>query len=185
MHESLTVRDAMMREFVGVSESDSVVDAAELLLDEGVDTAVVLRGSDPVGLLSPRDALRAVLDNDDPESVPVEAAMRPTGPTVDAWEDLGNAESTLMAEGARELLVIEDGELVGVLGERDIMTVNSAARDVGEESEPEPLRTNGGAEPEPEGEDYATQSICEICGTLVSSPSVVDGQVVCPDCENV
>ena len=37
MDTSVMVRDVMSREFVGVSESDTVADAAALLVDEGAD----------------------------------------------------------------------------------------------------------------------------------------------------
>ena len=52
MNENVTVREVMEREFVGVSESDGVLETSELLLREGSDLAVVLRGSEPVGVVT-------------------------------------------------------------------------------------------------------------------------------------
>jgi len=62
MRTDTTARDVMHREFLGVSESDPLRDAAALLVDEGTNCLVVLRGGEPVGRLSWRDALGALLD---------------------------------------------------------------------------------------------------------------------------
>ncbi|WP_195155705.1 CBS domain-containing protein, partial [Halorubrum sp. AJ67] len=56
MRTDTTVRDVMHREFLGVSESDSLSDAAALLVEEETNCVVVVRGGDPVGRLESRDA---------------------------------------------------------------------------------------------------------------------------------
>ncbi|GAA0717722.1 hypothetical protein GCM10009060_06850 [Halorubrum trapanicum] len=52
----------MHREFLGASESDSLSDAAALLVEEETNCLVVVRGGEPVGRLESRDALDALLD---------------------------------------------------------------------------------------------------------------------------
>jgi len=44
MRTDTTVRDVMHREFLGVSESDALADAAALLVEEGTDCLIVVRG---------------------------------------------------------------------------------------------------------------------------------------------
>ena len=71
----------MHREFLGASESDPLEDAAALLVEEGTDCLVVLRGGEAVGRLAARDALAAVLEGDVDDAT-VGSVMQPPLPTV-------------------------------------------------------------------------------------------------------
>jgi len=59
MERDVSVREVMDREFLGASESDGLREAAELMLVEDADSVVVLRGSDPVGVVTERDLMTA------------------------------------------------------------------------------------------------------------------------------
>ncbi len=193
MQDGTTVRDVMHRAFLGVSESDTLGDAAELMLEEGADCLVVVRGGEPVGCLSPRDALGAILDGADPAATTVDEVMAPPAPTVSADSRVPAAEERLVAEGSSRLVVTRDGEAVGVLTERDVLaagTTHPAAR--GERTAEGGAADMGAAEAaavEAESVDVATteatQSICEVCGTLTAELSPSNGQMVCPDCQEV
>lgn len=209
MRDDITVQEIMNREFLGVSESDSLRDAAELLVREEADCLVVLRGGDPVGCLSPRDALEAMLvgdatvdGSDSDREATVGEVMDDPAPTILANEGLTLAEDRLLSDGASRLVVMADGEAVGVLTERDVL----ATRPPGARAEPAPdsqagstreLRSatdrvresEAASAPDRDREGNATreatQSICEVCGTLTASLSNVNGQLVCPDCREV
>ena len=81
MRNGITVRDVMNREFVGVSESDTLDDAAELMQTEPAEAVLVLRGADPIASLSSATALAALLDGD-PHDQPVGELMAPPVPTT-------------------------------------------------------------------------------------------------------
>ena len=82
MNVDVTVRDVMSHEFVGVNESDDVRGTVQLMLEEGVDCAVVLRGQEPVGVLTERDVLTLVAEDGSPEGTTVGELMGESGPTV-------------------------------------------------------------------------------------------------------
>ena len=82
MNTEVSVREVMDREYVGATESDSLVDTVELLLREDAETAVVLRGSEPVGVLTERDVLAVLVDGPDPETATVGDALTESIPTV-------------------------------------------------------------------------------------------------------
>lgn len=197
MRDDITVQEIMHREFLGVSESDPLVDAAELLAREAADCLVVLRGGDPVGCLSPLDALEAVLENEADGERTVGEVMSDPAPTIAADERVSIAEDRLIADGVSRLVVVADGDAVGVLTERDVL----ATRPAGTRGEPEPDPEAGSAREMDRSEDRtremdvspdreegidvateATQSICEVCGTLTASLSNSNGRLVCPDC---
>lgn len=177
----------MGRDFVGVSESDTVQAAVELMLSEEADSVVVLRGREPVGTMTARDALTLLVGDDDPSEMPVSAVMTEPMPTIEASASLAVAANTLISESADWALVVDDDGLSGILTERDLMAASTLTP--GEEIDESPV-TNGGEQllidrrTEYESE-YSDQSICEVCGKLAEGLSNVNGQLLCADCRDV
>lgn len=183
MDESIAVKDIVEREFVGVSESDSLAGVARLLVTEEADSAVVLRGNDPVGVLTARDALAALLDGTDPEETPVSEAMSEAPATIRGRANLREAEERLVADADGGPLVVAEDDPIGVLTERGLLTAmaadarNGAGADSADSAEAA-LEHDGEAE-------YATQSICEECGSLTQDLAETNGRLVCPNCRGV
>lgn len=132
MRTDTTVRDVMHREFLGVSESDSLSDAAALLVEEGTNCVVVVRGGEPVGRLEARDALDALLDaTEESESGgridgrTVGDAMGPPLPTMSPDDSLTVVEERLVADGADRVVAVDDGEAVGVVTDGDVLAAGA------------------------------------------------------------
>lgn len=182
MDDPVTVRDVMNRTYVGVSEADTVAGAAQLMAEEGVHSAVVLRGSDPVGVIDEDRLLDLVADRRDPTETAASEVMRPVV-TVDADRRLEQAVGVMTTDGIRHLLVEDDGELVGSVSEHDILTAHAVLT-----ARPEPVEVplgNAGAADlggNPERDVYSTQGVCESCGSLTRDLANLDGQLLCPDC---
>lgn len=170
----------METEFVGVSEADTLGGVARLLISEDADTAVVLRGNDPVGELSARDALAALLNGSDPEETPVSEAMSEAPTTIRGRAALREAEERLVSEANGGLLVVDEGEPVGVLTERGLLTALAADARNGQARDSVELTLEHDGEAE-----YATQSICEECGGLTQELEEANGQLICPNCRGV
>lgn len=168
----------MEQGFVGVSESDTLGGVARLLVSEGTDSAVVLRGNDPVGVLSARDALGALLDGSDPGETPVSEAMSPTPETIHGRATLREAEERLVGGAEGDLLIVDEGDPVGVLSDRDVLTAMAAEARNGQEPPGPALEHDGETE-------YAAQSICEECGGLTRDLSEANGRLVCQNCRGV
>ncbi|SDF51085.1 CBS domain-containing protein [Halorubrum xinjiangense] len=135
MRTDTTVRDVMHREFLGVSESDSLSDAAALLVEEGTNCLVVVRGGEPVGRLESRDALDALLSatgvagGSETETAPTDLtvgeAMGPPLPTVSPDDSLAALEERLVAEGTDRVVAVDDGEAVGVVTDGDALAAGA------------------------------------------------------------
>jgi len=188
MEGDVMIRDVMTREYVGVSESDSVLGAVKLMRTEEAGSVVVLRGTEPVGILTEWDVLGVVADEHDPDDVVVSAVMSTPVLTMDASRSLADAAGTMSNQNIRRLLVTDESdELAGVLTERDVIAAASASM-TGVPTEPETrLEVNDeravdidGGEPE-----FATQGICEVCGSLTRSLANFNGQIICADCREV
>jgi CBS domain-containing protein len=187
MNSEVTVRELMNREFVGVSESDDLVETVELLLREDAETAVVLRGSEPVGVVTERDVLALLVDGPDPKTATVADAMTESLPTVSPDQTLDEAADRMSARSARRLVVLDRGELLGIITEHDLLSGR-----VVEPARERPLEATtgaGSAESTLAGEStddsFEDQSICEVCGSFASDLSSFNGQLVCPDCRDI
>lgn len=205
MRTDTTVRDVMHREFLGVSESDPLTDAAELLVDEGTNCLVVLRGGEPVGRLGCRDALGALLDADPiGDGLTVGSVMGPPLPSVTLDDSLAAVEERLVSEGVDRVVAVDDGEAVGVVTASDALA--AGAPRTGDGAHEAPIEegamaehrvsdasmagTNGGVDPAMEATSTdasgsPTQGVCESCGALVPELVTANGQAVCPECREV
>lgn len=195
MDADVTVREIMTREYVGVSESDGVAEAVELMLEESADGVVVLRGSDPVGMLTAADALALVTSGRDPGDTDVGAAMSGTVPSVAPDASVAEAAGAMADAGIGSLLAVDGDDLVGVVSERDVVraaatladrsSVGSPAGPAGQEpvaaaAEDDATGTGGRAEGE-----YSAQSVCESCGSFTPDLRNFNGQLICGDCREV
>lgn len=188
MRDGTTVRDLMHREFLGVSESDDLADAAELMLSEGADCLVVLRGGEAVGCLTPRNALTALLEDGQLEETTVGDVMEPPVPTIEGDEQLAVAEERLVTEGTGRLIVTVDEEAVGVITERDVLAASPMRRAPERELQREAGAEREAATSTQEVGDTAgvvTQSICEQCGALTADLDRSNGKLLCQDCLEV
>lgn len=193
MNGEVTVREAMTPEFVGVSEGDDIVDAAALLLDEETPGAVVLRGSEPVGMLTDRDVLGWLVS--DGEGGTVADAMRDGVPTISPNQSVEDAAAEMFSRSTSQLLVVnERGELQGVLTRSDIVaTTTLAPVDEPETEAMEDTRREAAVRHESEttvaagaGDGgFSEQGICERCGALAGSLASVNGELLCSDCRDI
>lgn len=190
MEPDVTVRDLMTREYVGVSESDPVSGVADLLLDEDARAAVVLRGSEPVGMLTMADALGHLTGDGEPDG-PVSDAMSGTTPSVAAGGGFVDAANKLAEAGTECLMVTDGDELLGVVSERDVVGAAASlstrpAHEGGRDREVEVAGVTADVGDAAGAETgYSTQSVCEICGSLTPDLQNFNGQLICSDCREV
>jgi len=131
----MQVRDAMTKPILVVGPEHTLRQAAELMAARRVGSAIVI---DPdgvgVGIMTERDVLNALARGLDPDTERVAAHL--TGDVVYAGPDwtLEEAAAAMVRGGFRHLVVLDDGEVLGVISVRDILrawTANPAARPAG------------------------------------------------------
>ena len=116
------VQDVMTPDPVTVSRSDSVVAAARLMESADVGSVPVVDGGTPVGIVTDRDiAIRVVAQGKDPNSTTVEeiATNQPYYASPD--QPLDEALELMAYRKVRRVPVVEDGMLVGMLAQADVV----------------------------------------------------------------
>jgi CBS domain-containing protein len=104
--------EIMRTDLVTVRPDDSLALAARRMLDARVHRVLVVDGGRLVGVLSTRDAMRIVVEEKRME--PLSAIMSSPVVTVDARDPLSVALDLLTTTHMRGVLVMDDGEPVGV-----------------------------------------------------------------------
>jgi len=125
----MTVRDAMSTEVLTIGPDHTLREASKMMRARRVGAAVVV---DPdgqgAGIVTERDVLTALAEGADPDVETVQAHL--TAEIVYAaptWT-LTQAAEAMLRGGFRHLVVLEDGEVGGVLSVRDIVRSWAADR---------------------------------------------------------
>ncbi|WP_254862860.1 CBS domain-containing protein [Halovivax gelatinilyticus] len=190
MESDLSVRDVLTKAYVGVSESDSVHGAVELMRTERAGSVLVVRGQQPVGIMTEWDVLGVVADERDPANVEIGAVMSSPVITIEPDRSLTDAADIMARDNIRNLVVTDEAGIVGILTQRDVIAAAGSfpGTTVSEGSELT-VAPNASVEESQQrsnsGTEYSSQSICETCGSLADSLFETNGQLVCTDCRSV
>jgi CBS domain-containing protein len=125
----MRVRDAMSTVVLTIGPHHTLREAARRMADRRVGAAVVLDpDSTGVGILTERDVLIAVGAGQDPDTERVTAHL--TGDLVFAAPDwtLDQAAEAMVRGGFRHLVVLDGGEVAGIVSVRDIVRVWNQVR---------------------------------------------------------
>ena len=190
MNTEVTVREIMDREYLGVNESDELVETVELLLEEDKEAAVVLHGSQHVGVLTERDVLKLLVEGPDPREATVDDAMTDHVPTVSPEETVSDAANRLSTEPARRLVVTDGTEPIGIVTEEDLLAGRNYPAETSQPTEEDellsaPVETEGSVGTGTATEGFEDQGICEVCGTLSRDLASFNGQLLCAECRDM
>ncbi|SRR5579859_4321742 len=118
----MRVREGMSDVVLTIGPSHTLRDAAEAMCKRNVGAAVVLdpEAAGP-GVITERDILRSVAAGEDPDRETVSAHLTAELKLAAPDWSLEKAAATMIRGGFRHLLVVDGGELIGVLSMRDIV----------------------------------------------------------------
>ena len=116
------VREGMSDVIVTVNPGHSLRDAAKAMAAREVGAAVVLDPEQPgPGILTERDILQSVAAGQSPESEKVGDHLTARVTFASPEWSLERAAEAMVRGGFRHLVVVDGGELIGVLSIRDIV----------------------------------------------------------------
>lgn len=127
----MQVKDLMSGSPITVDREETVSAAARLLSRHNVGALpVTSQGGKLVGMLTDRDiAVRCVAANYDPNITRVRTIMSTGAVTVPAEESGLRAAKTMGKHQIRRLPVTENGKLVGMLSQKDLISGKSPDED--------------------------------------------------------
>ena len=120
----MEVRDGMSRIVLTLGPGHTLREAARMMSEKEVGAAVVLDEEAPgPRIISERDVLRSLGAGEDPDTELVGAHMSGNVITASPEWSLERAASEMAQRKIRHLVIVDGGELTGVLSMRDIMRV--------------------------------------------------------------
>jgi len=120
----MEVREGMSSVVLTVGTGHTLREAARMMTEKSVGAAVVLDEEAPgPRVISERDVLVSLGRGQDPDEERVGDHMSGSIITASPEWSLERAAAEMAGRKIRHLVVVEDGELVGVLSMRDIMNV--------------------------------------------------------------
>ena len=118
----MQVRSGMSSMVVTVSPGLTLHDAARSMAQRGVGAAVVIDPEQPgPGIITERDVLQSVGQGQDPNTELVRDHLSPEITFAAPDWSLEHAAEAMVRGGFRHLVVVDGGEMIGVLSMRDIV----------------------------------------------------------------
>lgn len=177
MNDNVTLGEVANPDFVGVSETDSLLGTVRLLAADGGRSAVVMRGREPVGTVCAADVFALLARGGSVAETRVESVMSEPPPTLAPTQSLADAAAALAGAPGGTLLVAAGAtaEPLGTVTARELVAAGVASAPANAPA------VATGAEPSA----YSEQSICEVCGALAPELASYNGQLICADCRGV
>ena len=120
----MKVRDAMTENVYTITPGRTLRDAAQFLTDHNVGAAVIIDPEEPgPGIVTERDLVRSLGAGEDPDTETIGDHLTARATFADAEWSLEEAADAMAKGGFRHLVVVNEGELVGIISMRDIIQV--------------------------------------------------------------
>jgi CBS domain-containing protein len=115
------VRGLMSAPVVHVAPHATVAQALRTMVDHDIGAVVVSEGESPVGVFTERDVSRRILDDPDLLGREVAEVMSHPVTTVAPDDEVVFVFRLMVERKIRRLPVVQEGRLVGILTERDLL----------------------------------------------------------------
>lgn len=120
----MNVRDAMTRDVLTITPDRSLREAARFMAKHNVGAAVIIDPEQPgPGVVTERDLVRSLGAGEDPDRELVRDHLTTDAAFADVDWGLEEAADAMAERGFRHLLVVEKGEVQGIISMRDIIGV--------------------------------------------------------------
>ncbi|MDI6884930.1 MAG: CBS domain-containing protein [archaeon] len=120
---TLEVRDVMTYPAITEDEDASVAKISKDMKLSGIGSVIITKEDKPVGIVTDRDiVIKVIMKDRKPNKVKAKEIMSSPLMTIESDASLRSACKLLVEKGIRRLPVIEEGELVGIISLRNIVT---------------------------------------------------------------
>lgn len=122
MLESAKVRDVMVKKVITIGPDAGICGAARLMREQSVYSLPVIEGGKLIGIITARDIVRRIIAEKKPyEGALVAEHMTKDVITVGQDESVTAASMKMHARRIGQLPVVEDGRVVGMISQIDIV----------------------------------------------------------------
>lgn len=177
------IKDILVREIMTKAPRTgtpmmTVQEAAMLMRSERIGSLVVVDGNDAVGILTERDILnKIVAEGRSAKMVKVHEVMSAPLIVVGPEDTVADAAKRMSRKRVRRLPVCENGVLVGMLTENDVIKLSPSLIEITREYSK--ILGRG----QTDADDNTMGGYCESCRSYSDELRMLDGQLLCPECK--
>lgn len=177
VNAAIPVSDVMSTPVIKVDESETVDSVANLMDRHNLGSIVIVNDKDyPLGIITERDiTIRVAAKNLKAREVLAKSIMSSPPVMIRAAADIKTAASILQKESIGRLIVMDDGKMVGMISDKDIVSITPALIEIITEK----TRITRGRSPFTE---TSTTGSCEKCLQWSTSLKRIDGKFLCREC---
>jgi len=177
MEREVIVKEAMKMRPVVVEPKISVLEAARLMKKKKIGNVLVVEQNQPVGILTESDVIKKVVaEGKDAKTILVEEVMTTPVLVTDPYIPVEEAMKTMGKCNIRRLPVVENGELIGIITQKDISRLSPLLNEISREW------YNISKKDETHLKSQIFSGKCEDCSALSTNLKNVDGRLLCEDC---
>ena len=120
----MNVREAMSENVLTMAPNHTLRDAARFMMEHNVGAVVVFDPEQPgPGIVTERDLVRSLGKGGDPDGEMVRDHLTSTAAFASGDWGLEDAADAMARGGFRHLVVVDNGEVQGIISMRDIIQV--------------------------------------------------------------
>ncbi len=179
MGVGITLEEIMKKAVVTVKPSDSIQKVADTMAKTGIGGVIATEHSKIKGIVTEGDIISEVVaEQENFKEKTVEQVMKTPVKTAKKHTDVEEALKIMRDLDIERLPIEENGELVGIVTERDLVRVEPALIEMAREKQAVTNR------PEIEKEVEVTGK-CEECGNISNHLRRMEGKLLCPECRDL
>jgi len=175
MTNEVVISEVMTEGVIAIEKDKSVLEAAQLLEEEGIRGLIVVDGGDAVGVIVCRDiTYDVVATGEDPADISVEEVMSSDLIVAEEDEVLNDVAMAMVRNSISRVPVVRGDMLVGIMTQSDILRAwPGFAEIIGEEQEMDAPATP---------RQGTSEGYCENCENYSDELKNIDGMQICPEC---
>jgi len=179
IENEMSVREVMTKKVFSTDIKATMTEVARQMIGRNVGSIIVTENKEAVGIITERDIVRKLAEGTEKlDRVCAGEIMSSPIMTAKPSTNIIDAAEQMVRCNIRRLAVMEGGDIVGVVTDRDVLTVspglNTILVNLIEMNRAQTIPMA----PEPEG------GICESCGTFSNDLRLSNGMMMCESCRD-
>lgn len=178
IESQVPIHDIMSQCVIKLDVSSTVLEVSRAMIENGIGSIIITKDEEPVGIITERDIVAKVVTKDlVPGEVNSGEIMSSPIISADPSTSVIDAAGIMVKSNIRRLAVAKGGDIVGIITDRDILTIspvlNTILENLIEMNEETSI---------PTGVETTGRGICQRCGAYVDVLTEIDGLMLCEDC---
>lgn len=172
----ILVKNIMSKPAIQINHDKTVQDAAQVMVKHRVGSIIVVKDSNPIGIITETDINKKVVaPGKDPRKLKTKDIMSTPLVFSNPDEDILVTVEKMKKHKVKRIPVVERGKIVGIVADTDVARASPDMLDILDFR----LKMRSF---KPSVEESVTSGICEVCGEHSVDLQFVDDQWVCENC---